>query len=101
MFGAGSVEASVGYAGCSDVRSKRATGATSCRGRPSGQGGKVGGWGYTFGGMILTTCGFLGQPTLLEETQRYLRPVCESGLVQGFDFNQGNLTGKKGPEGCG
>lgn len=73
MFGAGSVETcstydvGVGYAGCSDVRrSERAMRATPCRGCPSGPGGKIGGWGQTFSGMILTTCGFLGQPTLLE-----------------------------------
>jgi hypothetical protein len=83
------------------------------------------GSGRTFRGMILTLCGFWWQPMLLERgptlwelandgvlpNVRYgisirvcdpqLICVRESGLAQGFDFNQGNLTGKKGLEGCG
>jgi hypothetical protein len=71
--------------------------------------------------MILTTCGFLGQPALLEETQCYgssLMTACyqrvwywvsiwacdpqficvrfvNADSYKALDFNQGNLYGKR------
>ena len=77
MLGAGSVEAFRRRMSVLDTLvvvmliAQRGLGATPYRSCPSGRGGKIRGWGQTFSGMILTTCGFLGQPTLLEETQRY------------------------------
>ena len=131
MLGAGSVEAFRRRMSVLDTLivvmliAQRGLGATPYRGCPSGRGGKIRGWGQTFSDMILTTSGFLWQPTLLEETQRYgsslmtayyqrvwygisiracdLQFICvrfvKADSHKGLNFNQENLAGKKGSEG--